>query len=398
MSPRRLVVPFLAAVLFAGSAFIEHRYLAPQRAELGSVQSQLDRLEADLRHASHRLEATRRQQHDLDAQQTAQRAALAAAEAQSRLKLWSGRIALLKRLLAEMPGETIPELRLLTPVDWVQLVRPRELDSPENIRTALAAARAKARTRMAACLQEALRRFAATSQDHLPADIRQLAAYLTPPADLEMLQRYALLRSGKIGDTDEYLIRELPTTDLILSVGVKNWGMKNNNDWRPVHSEEASATLARASAAVQEAIGNLHPVPDVLVAAFTNVSAFKEMAEELEPRMEAILGEDFGTSLKAAVRRYRTEHGTVPQSMADLLPYLPKVAELATVARPMVAQLDYMRDHHGQRPTNPTQLRRYLEKPLDQVQLLRELKLTVEGDSVSMSYNISTDASITVSP
>ncbi|MES2695032.1 MAG: hypothetical protein V4773_16285 [Verrucomicrobiota bacterium] len=397
MSRSRRILYTLAALLVAAGALVEHRYLAPQRAALTQLEAESARLAAALRRARLQLSATERGLRDLEQEAEAARAATAAAEAGSAMKLWAGRIALLKRLFDEMPGQSLPELRLLAPLDWIQIVRTRELDSPEAIRTAMAAARAVGRRKFGEALQEAVQRYAAQSGGELPSDISQLAAYLTPPTDLEMLQRYSLLRTGRLDASDEALFRETALSDLIMTVWAKSLDFVNNPDWSAVPNEGSAATMARVLSALEAGIQGYGPSDSSKE--FLKLTTFREMLEHLGPMMKEFFPADIGDEMKNAAQRFVAERsGAAPASFADLIPYFPKMEEAIARARPILATLEYMREHDGQRPTDPAQLARYLAKPVNQIRLFHDMKLTLNGDKVSMKFSVSDDIPETKSP
>jgi hypothetical protein len=383
---RKLIWAFLVLLVAAG--LIERHRVLHQHEELAARSTELARLESSAQRERHRLAQLATDRDAIEREIAAARTAAAQAEAGSVMKLWANRIALLRKLLEEMPFESLPELRLLAPVDWVQVVRAHELDSPEDIRTALAMLRSTARRKMIGKLQEALQAYTAASGGELPAHIEQLAPYLSAPADLEMLQRYALLRSGRLSSEDEDLIRELSTSDLIATLGVKSWRLGNNQAWKPPGHENDTAALARSTAAISGAFDSLDP--DEAGQAQLYLGTIQEMFTRFAPQMEKMFGDRVGEVMQGAVKRFgEARNGAVPANLAELAPYFPLADQLLPFARPILAELEYMRDHLGQRSTDPEQLRRYLEKPLAEVKLLRDMKITVNGENVSMDFSFS---------
>lgn len=389
MNGTRRLALMICLLLAAAGGFIEHQYHGAQQRELAEQHAALARLEATLHQQRQYLEKTNGECADVEREIAASRQTQALAEAGSSLKLWGNRITLLKRLLDEMPGQSIPECRLLAPVDWVQVVRTNELDSSENIRAAFAALRAVARKNFAGRLQEALRRLTADSGGELPADIHQLAPYLSAPADGAMLERYAFTRSGRLGAADETLIKEKPVADMILSVGLNNWNINSNAEWKSPGGEDESEALARNMTALGVALDADREAMSEL-ATTLSTGVWEKRFASLGEKMETALGQDFGDSLKLAVKRYSAERGGEnPANFAQLLPYLQQLDKLVEVARPILAEFEYMRDHRGQAPTDPAQLRRYLDKPFDPAEVLQAVKITVEGDNVTATFGMS---------
>lgn len=388
MKPTRLLVAFSAFLLLAGLG-VEYGVFAPRRAEIAKLVAESARLEVV---ALRQREDIARIQHELrDLEQSAQsaRIAAAAAEAASVMKLWGRRIALLKRLFGEMPAQAIPELRLLDAKDWISIVRERELDSPEDIRAAFAAARAMSLKRMGRILIEAIQAFAAQNDGAIPREVAMLAAHLSPPADLEMLQRYRIIRSGKLADGEDPIIVELDPRDLILKVTPAGWQLGSNSDWKSLQAEPKSVWLARASRAINSAMQSEGIPEDVVVIPTRLVFGVQAMMTEIEPSMERILDQGIGEELKQAAKRYQAERGTLPTTMADLAHYVSRLDQIAPLARPLLARLDYMLDHEGHPPTDPAQLRRYLDRPFDQMNILRAMRLVIEDDSLTLSFSFS---------
>jgi hypothetical protein len=383
---RRLVFGLLLSAAAAGG-FVEHRLAQQQQARLAVHAAELARLEATAREKREQLARVEAECVAIEREITAARVAAADAEARSAMKLWANRIALLRRLLEEMPAQALPELRLLTPTDWVQIVRTRELDTADNIRVALGALRAVARVKMIGKLQEALKRFTDASGGELPTSIERLAAHLSAPADLEMLQRYTMVRTGRLGALDEILIREIPTSDMIASGGLQNWHMQNNEAWKPAGNENETTVAAHRTAALVAAFDGIDPdsayQPERL-----HLEVLQEMFARLGSQMEAAFSERIGDELKAAAKRFSADrNGARPANMAELAPFMGKGAQMMAAARPVLAELEYMRDHFGQRATDPAQLRLYIEKPIEEVKILRDLKLIFEGEHMSMNFS-----------
>lgn len=379
---------FATLLLAAAGVAIEHRSITAQRTQLAARDADAARLEGEARAQRETLVQTQRGLAAIDQEAARARATLAEAEASSSMRLWANRITLLKRLLDEMPGQSIPELRLLTPTDWVQIARAHELDSAGDIRTALAALRSLARTKFAPLLQEALKKFIAGSGGELPTDVLQLAPHLAPPAATEMLRRYAMVRSGRVGATNETLIRENAEGDLILSVGLETYGLNNNSAWKAPEGETKADTITRAAAAISAAFdqtgdplklaGNASPV------------GVMNLMEKASTELEALFGNSdaFGDMLKTAVKKFNAaKPGEPVTDMAQLLPYLEHSPELIAMARPFFAQLNYLRDHQGQAPTDPAQLREYLAQPFHPEIALRTIKVTTDGEHVTVNIS-----------
>ncbi|MBL9188156.1 MAG: sigma-70 family RNA polymerase sigma factor [Opitutaceae bacterium] len=297
------------------------------------------------------------------------------------------RVALLRQLFVELPAQSLPELRLLAPVDWADVARAHELDSAADIRVALAKLRSLARRKFATHLQAALRRFSAATDGTLPHDIAQLAPHLDAPADAEMLARYELTRGRKLGDADEKLLHEKPTSDMLLSVGLDGWHMKNNPDFAPAVGETDMDALARAAKAVDTAVGPESTLATEMIPGLTMMA--EGMKKSFATAAESLGGEEaIGEALKDAVRRFVAANpGATVTDLGQILPYLPIADKLIAAAGPMFAQVAYLAEHPGRPPANEEQLRRYLAGSPDLGAAFKLMKLQWDGEQVTFSYN-----------
>ncbi len=301
------------------------------------------------------------------------------------------RVALLRQLFVDLPAQSLPELRLLMPADWLEVARAHELDSAADIRVALAKLRSLARKKFATHLQTALRRFTDASSGVLPDDIAQLTPHLEAPADAEMLARYAPKRTGRLDTSDDELIAEKPTSDVILSVKLDGWHMRNNSDQMPAPGETETDTLERAAKSIGNALG---PEGEKLMAGVAGeVTALKAMIEDAAKYMEPVFatygGEDaFGAELKKAVRQFTAAHPNEPVTdLAQILPFLPGAEKFLALARTSLGPVTYLAAHPGEPPPDAAQLRRYLVGSPDLTAAFKAMKLVWDGEHLTMSFN-----------
>jgi len=148
------------------------------------------------------------------------------------LKSWLNRVKEFKRLPERMPDKTIPELRLLTEEDWLELAKepleadPKEvnLDGDHVARLAFSAVRGKAKDKLVRVFSRALEGYAKANSGQLPTDTSQLKPYLMNshflgPArvvqipesavDDTVFRRYEILRTGQL--------EEVPSESTILA-------------------------------------------------------------------------------------------------------------------------------------------------------------------------------------
>jgi RNA polymerase sigma factor (sigma-70 family) len=148
------------------------------------------------------------------------------------LKSWLSRVKQLKRLPERMPDKTIPELRLLTEEDWLELAKeplerdPKEvnLDDDHVARLAFSAVRGKAKDKLVRVFTRALEGYANANSGQLPTDTSQLKPYLLnsnflgqarvlqipeSAVDDTVFRRYEILRTGQL--------EEVPNESTILA-------------------------------------------------------------------------------------------------------------------------------------------------------------------------------------
>ena len=384
MSRKGKMVFAIVLLLIGCGGIAELQSILRQRAQVAAQRTELARLDAEIQRARQRFAETKNEAETTGRARATARAEIAAFES-SPAKLWSSRIRILQQLLEELPGQRIPELKLLDALDWIEVARNAELDTPGNIRAALAALRAMARQKFVKPLQEALRQFTDASGGELPADIHELARFLAAPADAGMLERYGLTRSGRLGAKDENLIVEKPISDLILSVSLDAWSMTTGPNLLPAPGESEMDAFERAMAAMGTAAGDEEMK---MVAQVTRGLA--ELLGKIMPQFDTALGDSFGDEMKQAVKRFGVAHASeTPTNFAQILPYLNDPEKFIAVVRPVFAQVDYVRDHEGQLPTDPAQWRRYLEKPFNAQEALRaaKLELSADGEHGSLSFS-----------
>src|SRR5215207_8722159 len=99
-------------LLTAAGGFLHHG-VNVHAEKLARPAAEFAHLEATVRRARQQFERTEADRHAIEREIVAARLAAADAEARSTMRLWANRIALLRKILEEMPGQSLPELRLL---------------------------------------------------------------------------------------------------------------------------------------------------------------------------------------------------------------------------------------------------------------------------------------------
>lgn len=188
-----------ALVITAGAGLYEVSVVYRQRAELAQLQTRsaalladLDRTRAEHVAAARRLAAARPPAPGSDA----------ALEAQ--IQTWLAHLDRLKQLIVQRTDLAIPELLFLSADDWAsvasQTASAPGLDTESGLRGSLAILRQRAENLMAMKLQRALNTYLKSAGGVLPDSIAQLLPHFDPSISPELLLRYELLRTGKLGD------------------------------------------------------------------------------------------------------------------------------------------------------------------------------------------------------
>lgn len=298
------------------------------------------------------------------------------------------RVALLRRLLAELPAQNLPEIGLLAEDEWRAIAHAHELESAADIRVALAELRALARRKFAEVLRAGLRDFAAASGGRAPTTHAELLPYLAAPADAAMLARYEFLPPDPAGK----ILREPATSDLILAVGADGWDLKNNGELPPAFGETETAAIERVWRALGTAMGDEMKAP---MAALVPPHAIGALIGRALQAAEPVFGdaEAVGAALKDAARAFvAARPGETLTDLAQVLPFLKDGDRFVAALRPALAQLAYLRENPGPPTDDPAVLQRYLARPLDPHEALRAVKLAWNGEQLTMTFGWSTSA------
>lgn len=373
---------FLSAVLILG--VFANGYAAwlvlGRRSEIAEQINTIEQLKERTAEARLHVDKLR---HDSRVTQERGAAARASAEAHAASPTSHLRAVIdaMKQLIDENPEQNIPELRLLEPKDWIEIAQKflsqtktpldgsffaaiksmlESADPTDPTSATLTELRRKARSKFAAKLQEALRKFLESSQDELPTDILQLAVHLAPPADVEMLRRYTMLRSGKVGAKEEKVIAELSSP-----------------------TEERDGLL---SLSLDQALTPLSPSEEVK----QNVSSLAgKMAEafeklDLDAIRRSAAGDDetFKQTMRQGVQDFGASHsGRIPEDLLELRPYLKNfdAQKFADGFRQVFALVAYAVVHEMEFPDDAAKLEPYLAQPVDIEATLRAMKIAPDG-------------------
>ena len=113
----------------------------------------------------------------------------------------------LRERLDQAPQTKIPEMQFLTEKDWLNAAGSvKQLENDADFRRALSSLRSKAKGTFGSMMQKAMRQYVEANGGTLPTELGQLQAYLNPPVEQELLDRYSLVGAG--GSPGKTLITE----------------------------------------------------------------------------------------------------------------------------------------------------------------------------------------------
>jgi hypothetical protein len=222
-SLRQLILTAILMLTLLGVVVYATRKIGEQRVQLRSLREQEGKLTKELHQVLHQnddrtraLTATRAElaAHRPDAGGQSPAEDAVAAETES----WLDRLRTLKRMFAEHPELSIPELAQLTDSEWLLAVKNAQLDTTEQVRQSLAAVRNAAKSKFAQQMASALQKYLAATNGQLPSNPQALYAYFIRSIDPSFFQRYEMVETGNVHDApaadgQRTVIREIASVD-----------------------------------------------------------------------------------------------------------------------------------------------------------------------------------------
>lgn len=106
---------------------------------------------------------------------------------------WLAEVKQLQQRLNDSSEAKIPELRFLSPFDWVELAHNVKLETDADYRKALGEVRKRAEGYFTKQFQSALKDYMAVNNGQWPPDLDQLKAYFNPPVEDAVLDRWHIV-------------------------------------------------------------------------------------------------------------------------------------------------------------------------------------------------------------
>lgn len=198
----------LVAAVLLGTTVWEATLLARERDQIRLFSTRVSELDSTLTQVQRERDRAAGELRDTRAE-IARLAAMPTVELDAEVAAWFARVARLHELVAQQPGQTIPEFALLQEKDWFQAGRDATFDTDEERQAQLQGLRMTARERLMPRLHSALIGYVDAHDGQLPEAIEQLAPYASPPLDPAILARYKMVQQGNLDD--------LPTTDWLIA-------------------------------------------------------------------------------------------------------------------------------------------------------------------------------------
>lgn len=207
----------IVLVLAAGTGIYEATVFARQASEVALQQQQAAALIAQLQRADQQQTTAATRLKSVESQIDSGLAiGLGDAALESKLRGWQTSLAQLRDALKQRPHLSIPELQLLSDDDWFDAATKAKLDSDDDLRRALASLRGQATVLMGEKMRSALNAYLKANDGILPGRIDQLLPFFNLPIDPSWLERYEILRTGKLS--------ELSNRDRTQTIGPKSFG------------------------------------------------------------------------------------------------------------------------------------------------------------------------------
>ena len=194
--------------LVVGGACYESSIFARQKSEIIALDRRATRLSAELRRVhEQQLIAADRLAAVKGAIASPPGPTAPAADGANALELemraWLANLDELRQLIEKSPQLGLPELQFVSDQTWFSIAASAKLESETGIRQALAKLRHEAENAMAAKLAQALDSYLKANNGILPDQVAQLLPFFQPAIDPGLLNRYEMLRTGRLAEVPE---------------------------------------------------------------------------------------------------------------------------------------------------------------------------------------------------
>lgn len=243
VSPRHTLTA--AFVLVLGVGVYEAVQFFRQGSELRTLRRQADFLTTQIERTQRQQASTSTYREGLEREISAQLVVGDddAPTLETEIRTWLEKIDRLKRLVADHPELTVPEMALLTEANWFDAAHHLDLDQ----RRLFALLRGLAVQRLAPNLRAALIAYGARHGGSAPDDISQLLPFINSPVEADWLLRYTLTpdengRPRIIGSTISAKTAPIDLElDQVWSIGVNSTQVTPAADFNVIVARQAFA-------------------------------------------------------------------------------------------------------------------------------------------------------------
>lgn len=215
-----MFITLLASITIAGGAWLYERQLvAEARADLAAAQARVTRQRQRLAQLEHQHAVGARDAAALGPQEekSLKAGAQGARSTEGRGAIadeaeeWHAQVRRLRDLFTRHPEQSIPELQLLSNLDWLELARQIRPDDDEL--RARSAVRDRAIRKFLESLPDILRAYRSSNAGNAVSDLTKLAPFFQPAIDPAILARYEIVRDSVTGPRGRHLIVECKPID-----------------------------------------------------------------------------------------------------------------------------------------------------------------------------------------
>jgi hypothetical protein len=193
---KQVAIPVLLGLCAVGLIW-QYRVNRRLHGELDLLHATLERQSAELKRTE-RASAAQEQRIQADLERLrAQVSAQPTSPAGVAKDNWLERVQVLRRLFAQSPALSIPELQFATEEDWLNAAR-KPILTEDDYRRAMARLRDASITHFASQLHAALKQFAKDNSNAFPDNLEQLRQYMPSLADDALCSRYKVTPENEL--------------------------------------------------------------------------------------------------------------------------------------------------------------------------------------------------------
>lgn len=218
---------------------------------------------------------------------------------------WAARVRNLQASFDEQPGQRIPELQLLSELDWFSVADQVDGASEGDQRKARSLARNAAIAKFAPLLRAALRAYVEANHGNLPPDTGSLLPFFATSIDPAILGRYEMFGSG---DASAH------QTGGLNSIGLRT-PIDGDYDWRYLIRTDGGYSGPWGAALLFEA-------RNAALKGYKTAHGGQSPPHDFESLVPYVSDPQMRIFFEASGQFQKAHNGQRPAGSADLLPYV----------------------------------------------------------------------------